>query len=195
MNAFTKSLLTIVGIAIVVTVLTHRCAVEDSVNWGDAPTWLGALGGLLVVIVAVWGDELKAALVGPRLHLHLADPRGEPLQIGGLDGRYFHVKVTNDRPWSPALNTRVLLSTGSAPRERNWTSADHCSVTGLDGGGQNHYTCDRAYSESDPHVLNSGLDNMAFQAALEQASVDFDKYEAALGVPRDKVQPLKPYQH
>jgi hypothetical protein len=109
MNQLTRVLLFVAAIDITVVLLLRRCSIENGINWGDAPTWLAAVGGLLVVVVAIWGDEVKAALAGPKLTIALADAAGEPIPINNQPGRYFHVRVSNGRPWSPAVNTRVML--------------------------------------------------------------------------------------
>jgi hypothetical protein len=78
--------------------------------WGDIPAWVAAVGGILVIAVAVWGDDIRSWLAAPRLALKVSDDRGEQIKIGGVAGYFYHLEVTNGRPSAPAMHTRVLLT-------------------------------------------------------------------------------------
>jgi hypothetical protein len=61
--------------------------------------------------------------------------------------------------------------------------ADHCAFSGRVSAAPNQYTCDRSFNRLDPHVVGTDNDAIAFKAALEQATVDMDQYEAAFYAP------------
>jgi hypothetical protein len=69
-----------------------------------------ALGTLLVAVVAIWGEKIRAAVAGPDMRLTLKDPAGD-LTVRGNGKRtiYYHLQVSNRRTWSPARNTRVVV--------------------------------------------------------------------------------------
>lgn len=77
----------------------------------------GAVGTLAAVIVALFGRQLRALLVPPRLDLRLENPRGveagENIRDGNqcveIPSRYFHLRVSNPRRWSPITAVRVFL--------------------------------------------------------------------------------------
>lgn len=88
----------------------------------DWPGWLTAIGTVLVAILAIWGDWLKARVAGPRLTLVPHNLRGEPtrahrrvpLATGGhafqeIPAVYFHLRVVNRRRWAAAHKVKVLL--------------------------------------------------------------------------------------
>jgi len=84
--------------------------------WSMVVQGVDALATLLLGVVAIWGDRIKAKLFGPRLELTLHDPQGEliPLRVQGgshtVPGRYYHLRVINPRRNSPAHNVRVVLT-------------------------------------------------------------------------------------
>jgi hypothetical protein len=70
-----------------------------------------AIGTVAVAILAIWGDWVRARLVGPKLELALRDPRGElNTRNDGKRELYYHIEVTNGRKWSPARQARVMLT-------------------------------------------------------------------------------------
>jgi hypothetical protein len=78
-----------------------------------------AIGTLAVAFVALFGDWLRHKLSPPKLLLSLKNPLGEstPGTIHndqGADqqtsGRYYHIKVSNLKRWSPATNVQVFIT-------------------------------------------------------------------------------------
>lgn len=77
---------------------------------------LVAVGTIAVAVLAIWGDWIRAKLVPPKLTIRPHNLRGCLTEFSrrdpGIVGKrviYYHVKVVNCRPWSPARNCRVLL--------------------------------------------------------------------------------------
>lgn len=71
---------------------------------------LVALGTIAVAVLAIWGDWIRHKLAGPRLRLALLDAEGTVThRRDGKKGRYYKLRVWNDRKWSPARNVRVVL--------------------------------------------------------------------------------------
>ncbi len=77
-----------------------------------------ALGTLGAVAVALFGGWLRSKLVPPKLRLSVENPRGvfSPVELKAPDGssrvtdsRWYHVRITNERRWSPATQTQILL--------------------------------------------------------------------------------------
>lgn len=79
-----------------------------------------AVGTLSAVVVALFGPWIRSkfAFVQPKLVLSFPRPLGEatPIQMISPDGstlsesgRYYHLRVSNARRWSPATDVRVLL--------------------------------------------------------------------------------------
>ncbi len=80
---------------------------------------------LLLGVIAIWGDFIKAKLLGPRLRLSLFDSEGERINLAdGTNARYYHLRVTNARRSAQAKNVRVVVTKivrpaadGSIPEE------------------------------------------------------------------------------
>ncbi len=71
----------------------------------------GAVASFLVVIAAIWGERIRQFWVKPRLRIRLDDPTGVLNKTsGGKKGRYYLLRVSNNRKSSPAKNVRVLLT-------------------------------------------------------------------------------------
>nr|NQU91445.1 hypothetical protein [Bacteroidota bacterium] len=69
-----------------------------------------ALGTISVAVLAIWGDWIRHKLAGPRLRLALLDAVGTAThRRDKKKGRYYKLRVWNDRKWSPAKNARVVL--------------------------------------------------------------------------------------
>ncbi len=78
-----------------------------------------AVGTIGAVIVALFGDWLRARFVPPKLVLRLDNDRGVKtpvaltVQDGRIDrtvGRWYHLRVANERRgWSPARQVQVFL--------------------------------------------------------------------------------------
>jgi hypothetical protein len=88
-------------------------------NW-----WISAavaFGTIAAVFVALCGKAIRSKLFPPRLALRLDKPEGEKGQVrrtwfeqGELkeqseDVRYYHLRVSNKRRWSPANMVQVFL--------------------------------------------------------------------------------------
>lgn len=80
---------------------------------------------LLLGAIAIWGDVIKAKLLGPKLKLSLFSPEGERINLtDGTNARYYHLRVTNSRRSARAHNVRVVVTKivrpaadGSIPKE------------------------------------------------------------------------------
>jgi hypothetical protein len=84
-------------------------------------TWWVRLAGtvatLLAVVVALFGDYLRATLFQPKLTLDLVSPIGNktPVDIKSNDqvrkemARYYHVRLSNHRKWPKATQAQVYL--------------------------------------------------------------------------------------
>ncbi len=69
-----------------------------------------AFGTVLVAVVAIWGDWIKAHFAGPKVTVSLRDNHGDLNVKGdGLKTIYYHLTVRNRRSWSPARSVRVLV--------------------------------------------------------------------------------------
>jgi hypothetical protein len=69
------------------------------------------VGTILVAVLAIWGDLARSWWSGPKLKVRLLTGSGELTTIAdGTPVRYYHVKVTNGRKWSPPRNVRVLIT-------------------------------------------------------------------------------------
>lgn len=72
---------------------------------------LVALGTLLVAAVAIWGGWFQAKLAPPKLVIRPHTLGGDLTWYGdGSKVMLYHLKVSNERGWSPARNCRVLLT-------------------------------------------------------------------------------------
>jgi hypothetical protein len=74
-----------------------------------------AMGTVIVAILAIWGDKVRARIAGPKLVLQLRDTQGNLTYSEGEKGTirylaYYHVMVVNKRKWSPAKNVRILVT-------------------------------------------------------------------------------------
>ncbi len=72
---------------------------------------VSVLAALILAGLAVWGNSIRAKLVGPKLKLKLFDPEGERIDLtDGSQARYYHLRVINERRSSQANNVRVVLT-------------------------------------------------------------------------------------
>lgn len=75
-----------------------------------------ALGTLLTVIVALFGDKLRARFFPPLLTFKRLGNEGEKTRLTDSKGnyvddvRYYYIQVSNGRRWSPAEQTQVFLT-------------------------------------------------------------------------------------
>jgi len=90
------------------------------INWMTFWTALAAVGTILVAISAVYGDLLRAKLIGPKLKIIPYNLRGDPTTVTEYDpstkkptksytAYYYHLKAVNSRRFIPAKNCRVML--------------------------------------------------------------------------------------
>jgi hypothetical protein len=82
--------------------------------WNWWVTMAVAVGTLCAVIVALFGQAFRSKFFPPRLTLGLNTPDGEATMRRYSDGtseqvRYYHLRVTNSRRWSPATGVQVAL--------------------------------------------------------------------------------------
>lgn len=84
--------------------------------WSIIFQGLTAVGTITVTIMAIWGDWVRSHLVPPKLTIRAHNLRGNVTVFSSshpdLNNKrviYYHLKVVNSRPWSPAKNCRVLL--------------------------------------------------------------------------------------
>jgi hypothetical protein len=82
-------------------------------NWGVACAV--AVGTLLTVVTALFGDKLRAYFFPPRLNVRLSRKEGERIELKDAGGKhagwsyYYFIHVWNARRWSPAEQTQVSL--------------------------------------------------------------------------------------
>lgn len=69
------------------------------------------LATLLLGVIAIWGDNIKAKFLGPKLQLSLFNPGGERINLtDGTNTRYYHLRVTNIRRSAQAHKVRVVVT-------------------------------------------------------------------------------------
>jgi hypothetical protein len=69
-----------------------------------------ALGTVVVAILAIWGERIRALIAGPNLEFKLHNPRGNLTERqNGRRTLYYHIKIENKRRWALARRVRVLL--------------------------------------------------------------------------------------
>ena len=101
-------------------------------NMGDCIQTIIAILTLFAVLVALFGDWLKAKMFKPSLNLRLTLSKGEAVNMrtpnGSLDipARYFHLLVTNQRGFPAATDVAVFLTAcdlvgGNGQYRRVWT--------------------------------------------------------------------------
>lgn len=87
-----------------------------------------AIGTLLAVLVALFGDRFRANFFPPRLKIKLLETGGEKTILthsnAGVmehvdDVRYFHLQVWNERRWSAANGVQVFLTRLDEPGPNN----------------------------------------------------------------------------
>lgn len=91
-----------------------------SVDWTALFTGLAAFGTIAVAVMAIWGEWIRATLVGPKLRLEEHNFRGTVADLNIIDRMrgqligtkktiFYHLRAHNSRPWVPAKNCRVML--------------------------------------------------------------------------------------
>ncbi len=88
---------------------------------GRVGLYLQAIGvgiSTLIVISAIWGEQIRARFFGPKLFLSLLKPEGEETFISNAENtpvRYYHLKVENKRKGLIAKNVQVVLLSINSP--------------------------------------------------------------------------------
>ena len=98
-----------------------RMSPETQFWWTWGASVAVAVGTLSAVVVALFGDRIRASLFRPELQLRLLKPEGEETRVTlrsskdgqekmrDEDARYYHVQVTNKRRWPVANQVQVHL--------------------------------------------------------------------------------------
>lgn len=69
-----------------------------------------AVGTIVVAILAIWGDVIRAKFAGPKLSLLSHNLRGSVVpQLNGSRAIFYYLIVVNSRSWARAKNCRVVL--------------------------------------------------------------------------------------
>lgn len=111
------------------------------------PNWLAASGTIVIAILAIWGESFRKKIAGPKLRIHLVDPKQERI-ITHSDGKrqsiYFHLKVKNKRKITLAKKVNVLINKVLIKRENSQKFEEHYL--------QDNFPIYRAYStKQDPY--------------------------------------------
>ena len=77
--------------------------------WNWWPQLAVAVGTIGAVLVALFGQAFRAKFFPPKLSLRLENTSGEAIQESAWKARYYHLRVSNSRRWSPAHEVRVVL--------------------------------------------------------------------------------------
>ncbi|TSA52523.1 MAG: hypothetical protein D4R45_06930 [Planctomycetaceae bacterium] len=85
--------------------------------WYMVCQWAMVVGTLLLAIIALWGHIIKGRWLGPKLKIALKDPKGNKSKFSdGVNSRYFHLRVFNERHAAPAHNVRVVIKNIYRPK-------------------------------------------------------------------------------
>ncbi len=72
---------------------------------------VGAIGTIAVAALAIWGSWIRYYFMRPKLVFSLPDSKGDlNKRNDNKMVRYYHVKLSNKRSWSPAERVRVMLT-------------------------------------------------------------------------------------
>lgn len=72
---------------------------------------IGVCTSVIISVMAIWGEPIRAFIAGPKLKVTLHDPEGELTSFtGGGPVYYYHLRISNDRKGTIAKNVRVLIS-------------------------------------------------------------------------------------
>ena len=82
--------------------------------------WIQISVSLTLAVLAIWGETLRARLLGPKLSIRLLDSQGERTSVRDVTNertpaRWYHLQVTNRRRTAHAKNVRVVLTKVSRP--------------------------------------------------------------------------------
>src|SRR5258708_22990516 len=84
-----------------------------------------AVGTVAVAILAIWGDQVRDFILGPRLSLSLLSASGDlTKRLDGTKVYYYHLRVKNRRRHSPAKCVRVVVQ-GISKRAPNVAFVAH----------------------------------------------------------------------
>jgi len=109
------------GHAIIIAAILVATALIISAIGSDS-MWFALTGisTLILATLAIWGEEIRYRIAGPKLSLRLLDPQGT-LTFGSdknrTPGWYYILKVSNERKSVPAKNVRVNLTKILKPGE------------------------------------------------------------------------------
>ena len=71
---------------------------------------LSAFASLSVVIMAIWGEQFRRSITGPKLELLSEGFRPDPTTwTGGKKTVFYHLKLINRRKWATARGVKVML--------------------------------------------------------------------------------------
>lgn len=84
---------------------------DNNCEWLETViTSVSAISTLLVAIVAIWGDWVRAKFAPPKLTIEKHNFRGSLTEFtNGKKVIYYHLKVINHRHWFSSRNCRVIL--------------------------------------------------------------------------------------
>jgi hypothetical protein len=97
----------------------HAVDQDQQFWWNWWVNFAVAAGTFLAVFVALFGEWVRARVFPPRFRLGLVRKEGERTQLTALvsgvstfidDVRYYHLRVSNRRRWSPATDVQVCLT-------------------------------------------------------------------------------------
>ena len=74
--------------------------------------WINSIFAFLTfaaIIAAIWGEKIRQIWTKPKLKIMLYEPSLTKTTTG-IKGWYFLIRVSNERPSSPAINVRILLT-------------------------------------------------------------------------------------
>src|SRR6266480_1936689 len=71
---------------------------------------IGVVGTLAIAALAIWGEQIRHRVAGPKLSLRLHDPEGGlTTWTNSTKVRYYHLYVENRRPHAPATRVKVMM--------------------------------------------------------------------------------------
>jgi hypothetical protein len=81
---------------------------------------IGVCASSIIAIFAIWGEQIRARFLGPKLVLSLFKPEGEETFVSHANNeftpiRYYHLKVENKRKGLIAQNVQVILLSIDSP--------------------------------------------------------------------------------
>jgi hypothetical protein len=92
---------------------------------------VGVVGTLAIAALAIWGEQIRHRVAGPKLRLRLHDPEGGlTTWTNGTKVRYYHLYVENRRPHAPATRVKVMMREYSScgPHGKFIRDANHIPI-------------------------------------------------------------------